>query len=282
MKRTRSVFLARLNPKSGFAGAFTLIELLVVIAIIGVLSSVLLSAISKAKAKARAIQCAGNFRQLHFGWALYADDHEGKFAMNNPSSNFGQDPTIPSWTAGYMFWDSRPDSTNTLLMVPGLYGSIGPYTKDARIYRCPSDESKVTINGQQHPRVRSVTMNWWVGNRASLVDPASQFRPKSFRRSSDFDRFCSSSIFVFVDTHEDCSATGTFQNIYEDPDYLSHLPGYRHSNGATLSFADGHVELKRWVDPRTRKPIIRAYQDGGVQPNNPDVRWLRAHGTVLQ
>jgi prepilin-type N-terminal cleavage/methylation domain-containing protein/prepilin-type processing-associated H-X9-DG protein len=64
--------------------AFTLIELLVVIAVIGILASMLLPALSRAKARAWGVQCASNLKQVGVGVILYTHDFNGRIQIDAP------------------------------------------------------------------------------------------------------------------------------------------------------------------------------------------------------
>jgi prepilin-type N-terminal cleavage/methylation domain-containing protein/prepilin-type processing-associated H-X9-DG protein len=70
----QSISLGRAACKAAIA--FTLIELLVVVAIIGILASLLLSTLARARDKGKAAKCQSNLRQLAIAAVMYDDDHQ--------------------------------------------------------------------------------------------------------------------------------------------------------------------------------------------------------------
>lgn len=264
------------------SGAFTLIELLVVIAIIAILAGMLLPALGRAKAKAQGIQCLGNLRQMGLAWMMYADDHE-RIPPNNVNSS---DPRR-TWVRGWMDYSSPvPDNTNTVFL---MTSHLWPYLNSLAVWRCPADKSMSRHSGRLLPRVRSVSMNNWL-NADGAWDGQSQF--KVIRRVSDMMNPSPTGTFVLLDEREDRINNGFFvvdmagSSHPRQPARLRMVdfPASYHNGAGGLSFADGHAEIRKWLDPRTIPPIRSGRNLGLVtaSPNNADVIWLQARATGLR
>jgi len=268
-----------MNPRR----AFTLIELLVVIAIIGILAALLLPVLNKVKQSAHGTTCVNNLRQLQYGWLMYADDHEGRVAPNSAGDTAGKSAQHPCWVAGEMRLDSqsgdKTDSTNTDMLVGAAYapfGSVGGYVKSAAVYRCPADKSTVTIGGQIHPRVRSMSMNAFMGGHPGENVPVKLFR--EFRTLSQITDPAPSQAWVFIDEREDSINDGFFAVDAGARYAIIDYPASYHNGAGGLSFADGHAEYHRWLEATTT-PALQPGQrlESGSKPTSPDDRdmaWL--------
>lgn len=72
--------------------AFSLTELLVVVAVIGILAALLLTAVSKTKAKGQRIACVNNVRQLGIVMSLFVADNHAYPLSVNPDFHKGSYP----------------------------------------------------------------------------------------------------------------------------------------------------------------------------------------------
>jgi len=190
---------------------FTLIELLVVIAIIAILASMLLPALSRAKAKGKAIVCTGNLKQTYLAAELYCGDYRNTYRVPHQVTGLAVSNywTIVLIKSGYIPY---PKGYNKIDLVDGTTDII------TNMLQCP----EIQTSGWSH---------WWGSHFGINVYLTNNWATVSHLPNERFDGDSPEKTCYFADGNELNHRLQTTVPI-----------DYRHSNTVNVLFLSGHVE----------------------------------------
>ena len=261
---------------------FTLLELLSLMSLTAMMLLVLVPVFAHTRPNSQAALCLNNLRQLGTAWRLYADDNAGGLVWNRDGGAVGTTAN-QNWVGGWLDFSSFSDNTNTALLVDHarypMGAFLGPYIKSPSAFKCPADASTVNIASRRVPRVRSVSMNNYVGEANRSWSGFSTYQ--LYRKIDTIGKPTPAALWIILDEREESINDGCF---FTNPDTAWNLidyPAAYHNRGAGFAFADGHGEIHRWLDPRTA-PVLRPGQIlplNVTYPGDVDITWLQQHST---
>jgi prepilin-type N-terminal cleavage/methylation domain-containing protein len=212
----------------------TLIELLIVIGVISILMALSFPALMRVRNQAQGTVCVQNLKTLSLAWLLYKDDNDDRIVGGQVGA-FSYD------------WVQRPTGTGTAIerQKEGIrQGALFRYAgNNVNIYRCPADERKL-MPGQ-------ITFgSYSIAGGANGEEWQNAYVPAE--KYSEILQPATKYVFV-----EESDPRGWNRGSWilnpRGQTWVDPLAIWHSRARSTLGFADGHAEIRQWVDNSTIK-----------------------------
>lgn len=228
---------------------FTLIELLVVIAIIGILASMLLPTLGRAREAGKKAKCVSNLHQIVLAWTMYADDNGGQ-----------QVPAVGSIKGKTVYWfdmllgayvdDSgrlRPSGSSNLGSPAALLDLTYAFPSSMICWASGSGATAMEYQGQpaqcSYAYIDFALYGHgfdWLANQTSIETP--KFYSNHVVSPGDFPVFVDAFCPIINQCFYSSPPPGSPPNPTSDPDDLNRAERAWHVGTANFAFVDGHVE----------------------------------------
>lgn len=214
---------------------FTLMELLIVIAIIGILATILLPSLSKAREMSKTSVCLSQLKQLNMAYMMYAQRNSGRTIPRRPLYPF--------------------NAFNWL-------GAIFPFHKSPDLLKCPSATHLSTDTPAQN--VQGSATTGWAGDTGYWNMEGNKGRGSyalngwTWSRDLDNEKTANNKFYRTVANVEN----GANTPLFFDSTWIDAMPNRNHMPTSSDGISTDNNSIRIYIDRHYRKRVNHVMIDG--------------------